>query len=121
MVSSIDNTGFSDTVILVTHDGMGCADQELQHKLIGTYFKLLLENNSLPPIVCFYTDGVKLVVEGSPVLDQLVMLEKMGTRLVICNTCLNHFGISDKIQVGIVGGMGDILEAESKAGKIITL
>jgi hypothetical protein len=56
------------TVLVITSDGMGQATVELQHKLIGTYLRLLDESNDLPSAICFYTDGVKLVVEGSPVL-----------------------------------------------------
>lgn len=100
---------------------MGSADLILQHKLLDTYLKLLMENNSLPAAICFYTDGVKLVVEGSPVLERLSEIEKKGVRLIICSTCLNHFGLAEKIRVGIVGGMSDILEAQSKASKVITL
>jgi hypothetical protein len=57
---------FSDTIILITREGMGVADVTLQHKLFDTYLKLLMENQSLPAAICFYTEGVKLVVEGSP-------------------------------------------------------
>jgi len=112
---------FSETVILINRDGMGSAETALQHKLLKTYLTLLMENESLPAAICFYTDGVKLVVEGSPLLEQLSKLETMGVRLVVCSTCLNHFGLIDQIKVGIVGGMGDILEAQIKAGKAITL
>ena len=69
----------------------------------------------------FYTDGVKLVCEGSPVLEQLRALEAKGLELIICSTCLNYFGLSDKVQVGVVGGMPDILEAMSLAEKAITV
>jgi intracellular sulfur oxidation DsrE/DsrF family protein len=111
----------SDTVILLTRNGMGEADQVLQHKLIGTYLKLLDEHNILPGAICFYTEGVHLVVEGSPVLETLQSLEKKGVRLILCSTCLNYFKLSDQVKVGIVGGMGDILEAQRLAGKVITL
>jgi intracellular sulfur oxidation DsrE/DsrF family protein len=112
---------FSDTIILVTKEGMGSADVTLQHKLLDTYLNLLLENQTLPAAICFYTEGVKLVVEGSPFLDRLSQIEQKGVRLIICSTCLNYFGISEKVQVGIVGGMSDILEAQSRASKVITL
>jgi sulfur relay (sulfurtransferase) complex TusBCD TusD component (DsrE family) len=49
------------------------------------------------------------------------MLESKGVRLTVCSTCLNYFGLQNKIQVGIVGGMGDIIEAQIKAEKVITL
>jgi intracellular sulfur oxidation DsrE/DsrF family protein len=109
------------TVILVTNDGMGTADTELQHKLAGSYFRLLGENGILPAAICFYTDGVKLVCEGSPVLEQLAVLEDQGVRLIICNTCLNHFGLKDKVKLGIVGGMTDIIEAQWRADKVISI
>lgn len=116
-----DSNPLSTTVILITNEGMGKADLELQTKLVGTYLKLLVENNYLPNAICFYTDGVKLVVNGSPVLDQLQQLEQKGVRLIICSTCLNYFGLIDKVQVGITGGMIDIVEAQAKATKVITL
>ncbi len=100
---------------------MGSADQALQHKLLDTYLRLLMENGSLPAAICFYTDGVKLVVEGSPFLERLAQLGQLGVRLIICSTCLNHFGLVDKVRVGIVGGMPDILEAQARAAKVITL
>jgi len=111
----------SDTVILITRNGMGEADQVLQYKLIDTYLKLLDENNILPAAICFYTEGVHLVKEGSPVLETLQSLEHKGVRLILCSTCLNYFDLTDMVRVGIVAGMGDILEAQLRAAKVITL
>jgi intracellular sulfur oxidation DsrE/DsrF family protein len=110
-----------NTVIQITNNGMGKADEALQHKLAGKYLELIQLNESLPNAICFYTDGVKLVVEGSPVLKQLEELESKGVRLIVCSTCLEHFNLTDKVQLGIVGGMTDIIEAQIKAEKVITL
>lgn len=107
--------------ILVTSDGMGDADQELRHKLIRTYFILLNENDYLPSVIAFYTEGIKLLVSGSPVLEQLKALEEKGVRLIACGTCLNHYGLADDLQVGLQGGMTDIIEAQWRADKVITL
>ena len=114
-------TSFVDTVILIPRDGMGSADPILQHKLLTIYLNLMIENTLLPAAVCFYTEGVKLVVEGSPVLEQLKMLEAKGVRLIVCSTCLNFLNLTDKVRVGIVGGMTDIIEAQARAAKLITL
>lgn len=111
----------SETVLLITRNGMGDADPILQKKLITTYFKLLDENNVLPAVICFYAEGVHLVVEGSPVLDSLRSLESKGVHLILCNTCLNFYNLMEKKQVGIVGGMTDIIEAQRRANKVITL
>lgn len=110
-----------NTVILITNNGMGNADEKLQHTLMAKYFELLLQNDSLPAALCFYTLGVKLVCEGSPVIEQLRNLEQKGVRLIVCSTCLNYYDITEKVKVGIVGGMGDIIEAQAKADKVITL
>ena len=65
---------------------MGNADAELQQKLLGIYLSLVDEHSYLPAAVCFYTEGVKLVIEGSPVLVQLKSLESRGVRLIVCQT-----------------------------------
>jgi len=110
-----------DTIILVTNNGMGQADLALQHKLATKYFELLIQNANLPAAICFYTEGVRLTVTGSPVLEQLKGLEAKGVRLIICSTCLDFYGLSAQTLVGIVGGMGDIIEAQTKAAKVITI
>lgn len=110
-----------NTVILITNNGIGKADEKLQQLLAGKYFELLAQNGSLPAAICFYTEGVRLVCEGSPVIVQLRGLESRGVRLIVCSTCLNYFGLTEKLQTGIVGGMGDIIEAQTKAEKVITL
>lgn len=109
------------TVILVSHDGMGRADTGLQHLLAAKYFQLLLDDGKLPGAICFYTEGVRLVCEGSPVLDQLRALQEKGVPLIVCSTCLNYLELADQRQIGVVGGMGDIIEAQWRADKVITL
>jgi sulfur relay (sulfurtransferase) complex TusBCD TusD component (DsrE family) len=116
-----NDSSFSNTIVLLTKEGMGTADASLQRKLLDTYLRLIIENNSLPAAICFYTDGVKLVVEGSLFLERLSQIEKKGVRLIICLTCLDFFGLSDKVRVGIIGSMADILDAQIKASKVITL
>jgi selenium metabolism protein YedF len=111
----------TDTVIAITRNGMGSGPVELQQTLIGKFLSLTLESGQLPAKILFYTEGVKLVCSGSPVLEQLHQLESQGVELVLCKTCLDFFGLTSQVQVGVVGGMGDILEALQKADKVISL
>jgi selenium metabolism protein YedF len=111
----------NDTVLLITSNGMGKGPEELQIMLMGKYLQLLVQGDDFPAAICFYTEGVKLVIDGSPVLEQLSSLEKKGVRLIVCSTCLNYFGLNDKVRIGIIGGMADILEAQLRAGKVITI
>ena len=110
-----------DTVLLINRNGMGEADPELKTKLIQTYFRLIDESDTLPAVVCFYAEGVHLVVNGSPVLESLRSLEAKGVHLIICNTCLNYYNLNDQVAVGIMGGMTDIIEAQRRGAKVITL
>ncbi len=109
------------TVILVTRDGMGDADQSLRHTLIVKYLQMLLDDGKLPEAICLYAEGVRLVCEGSPVLDILRAFMTQGVAVIVCSTCLNHYGLKDSVQVGLVGGMGDIVEAQWRAAKVITI
>ena len=108
-------------LILIRSNGMGEAPAPLQQKLLHTYLSLLDQSGMLPGAIGFYADGVKLVVEGSPVLDVLKSLEARGVTLIICSTCLNYFHLAEKVQVGVVGGMTDIIAAQWTAAKVITL
>jgi sulfur relay (sulfurtransferase) complex TusBCD TusD component (DsrE family) len=111
----------ASTLVLINRDGMGSAEEELRHKLLRIYLTMLLENGLLPGAICFYEDGVRMVVEDSPVLELLRSLEAKGVQLVVCGTCLQHLGLTDKVAVGVVGGMHDILLAQWMAAKVITL
>jgi sulfur relay (sulfurtransferase) complex TusBCD TusD component (DsrE family) len=111
----------SNTVLLFTRFGMGHASEDLQKTLVSKYLSLTLDSGQLPAKILFYTDGVRLACPGSPVIEVLKALEAKGVELVLCKTCLDTFGLTPQVQVGVVGGMGDILEAMQKAEKVISL
>jgi hypothetical protein len=112
---------FGATAILITREGMGLAEPALQQKVLRTFLTLLVENAQHPRAICFYTEGVRLVAEGSPVLDLLGELEARRVPLIVCQTCLNHFELAEKREVGLVGGTGDIIAAMATAAKVITI
>ncbi len=110
------------TVFVFTFNGMGqTSDANLKIALAKKFLTLIAAAELLPPQICFYTDGVKLCVNGSPVLDELKTLAQKGVELVLCSTCLDTFGLRDQVAVGIVGGMGDIIAAMTRADSVITL
>jgi sulfur relay (sulfurtransferase) complex TusBCD TusD component (DsrE family) len=116
-----DQTERRSILIQVTREGMGEADPTLQRTLLRKYLLLLQENGTLPAAICFYAAGVKMVIEGSPVLDVLQALEARGVRLIVCKTCLDYFGLAEKVRAGVIGGMGDIIAAQLLADKVISL
>jgi sulfur relay (sulfurtransferase) complex TusBCD TusD component (DsrE family) len=112
----------NDTTILTfTRNGLGEAPAELQQKLAAKFLQLNLDAGTLPAKILLYTDGVKLACDGSPVIDQLRAMKDRGVELILCSTCLDFYGLREKVAVGIVGGMPDIIEALSNAGKVISL
>lgn len=111
----------SNSVLLFTRNGLGDAPEALQQHLAKKFLSLLVDSGALPAKILFYTDGVKLACEGSPVLEQLNTLQGRGVELILCSTCLEYFDITNRVKVGIVGGMPDIIEAMQTAGKVISL
>ena len=109
------------TVILITNDGMSNADTELRHKLIENYLGLLDKDNYLPTFICFYGQGVKLIAEGSHVVEQLQKLESRGVTIIACKTCLTFYNLLENVKVGHIGTMHDIIDVQWKADKVITL
>lgn len=116
-----DAPSFRDTLVLVPNDGMGHADPDLGRRLFVKWAELCLENRTPPGVLAFYTRGVHLACEGSPALAAIRALEAAGTRVVLCRTCLEAFGLLDRVACGVVGGMGDILTAQVMARKVVTL
>lgn len=100
---------------------MGSGDQELSMLLIQKYLELVVEEDTPPSFIVFYNEGVKLLCQKSNALDALKKLSQLGTKLIACSTCLNHFNLQEKLAVGISGSMMDIIDLQKKADKIITL
>jgi sulfur relay (sulfurtransferase) complex TusBCD TusD component (DsrE family) len=110
------------TVFVFPSYGLGqTQNAELRIVLARKFLSLIALVDPLPAQICFYTEGVRLCVSGSPVLDELRALQKKGVELVLCSTCLETFGLTGQLAVGVVGGMGDIITALVNADNAVTL
>lgn len=107
-------------VMLVT-DRMGFGDDELGLKLMISYIKTLKEMGSELWRLVFVNNGVKLTVDGSDVLPILKEYEEEGLCILVCGTCLTHFGLLDQKQVGETTNMLDIVTAMQLADKVINI
>ena len=67
----------------------------------------------------FYNGGAKLTVEGSESLEDLKSLEAQGVEIVTCGTCLDFYGIKDKLAVGTATNMYDIVERQMQAASVV--
>jgi len=77
--------------------------------------------SSRPERVILVNSGVKLVTEGSEVVDDLRVLEEQGTKIVACGTCLGYYEIKDKVAVGQISNMYEIASTLLGARKIVAL
>lgn len=110
-----------NVVIVINSNGMGVAEKTLSRKLARTYLGVLDAADMLPRSICLYAEGVKLAVKGSPLVEELESLAAKGVELLVCTTCLNHFGLMNDLQAGQAVGMKEIVEAQWGAAKVITL
>lgn len=111
--------GHRTTVVAVTSERMGSGDDELGTKLMVSFFRTLVLLEPAPSAVVFYNAGVKLALEDSPVIDHIRELAEKGASIYLCTTCINHFGIRDRLPVGSFSDMYQILNVLKDADHII--
>ena len=111
----------SDTVIFSGSDIVGRGeDRQLGSLLMQKYLHTLSGHRIKPRSILLMNDGVRMVVKDSPVLEELKLLSGQGIDILACGTCLDRFGLTDKVAVGTVSNMYDITDAMLKAGKVIS-
>jgi selenium metabolism protein YedF len=108
-------------VYFITSDKIGCQDPELGRRLMSTFFLKLLQANSLPSHILLMERGVQMLLPESPCFDPIKVLEGKGIEILACQTCLDYYGIKEKMGAGKVSNMPDIIEAMQAAGKVIHL
>ena len=107
------------TVVAVGSDRMGEGSEELGHILIKSFIFALTQLDDLPDKILFYNGGAKLTVEGSESLEDLKTLEEQGVEIMTCGTCLDYYGIKDKLAIGGVTNMYSIVETLQSAMSVI--
>lgn len=106
-------------VAVLSSDQMGQGDEVLGRLLMKGFVYALTQQDRLPGTVLLFNGGAKLSCEGSDSLEDLKELEAQGTEILTCGTCLNHFGLSEKLRVGSVTNMYEIVERMTGAGKLV--
>ena len=69
----------------------------------------------------FVNSGVKLTIDGAGSLEDLKAMESVGLTILVCGTCLDHFNLLEKKQVGQTTNMLDIVTAMQLADKVINI
>ncbi len=108
-------------MVMVAADRIGHGDNELGAKLMVSFIKTLTEMGPELWRLVFVNNGVKLTVKGSEVLPVLKELENSGIHILVCGTCLDHFDLLEKKQVGETTNMLDIVTSMQLADKVINI
>ena len=98
---------------------MGSGNDELGATLMKGFIYAVSQLEELPKTMLFYNGGVKLTTEGSASLEDLKSLQAQGVEILSCGTCLNFYGLSEKLAVGEVTNMYAIVEKLNGASHIV--
>jgi len=113
--------GPQPTVLVVSSDRMGRGEEELGTILMRSFIYTLTEIDPLPKTIIFFNTGVRLTAEDSPVLEDLSALEAKGVELLVCGTCVEYFGLKERIAAGVISNMYTIAETLLSAGHVVSL
>ena len=121
--SKVFNGGESSNklTVVIGSSAMGNGAEELGKILIKGFIYSLTELPSPPQSVIFFNSGVYLSSDGANTLDDLKKLEEKGTEILTCGTCINYFGLQDKLAVGKIVNMYEITERLASSGTVINI
>ena len=118
MVScNIKNSG--EKVVVIKSEFMGDGDNELGKVLIKGFIYALSQQDELPQTMLFYNGGAKITSEGSESIEDLKALEEKGVKIFTCGTCLNYYGLTEKLCVGEATNMYEITKKMTEASLIV--
>lgn len=107
------------TVVAISSSAMGSGSDELGTALMKAFLYALAQQDTLPSTILFYNGGARLTCEGAATLEDLKALEAQGVEIMTCGTCLNFYGLTEKLQVGTVTNMYAIVEKLTQADLVI--
>ncbi len=107
-------------VVYVGNNCMGRGDDELGQKLMRGFLRTWIDISPKPWRMIFINSGVKLTTIDEEAAEAVSLLEENGVQVLSCGTCLQHFGIEDKLKVGKVTNMFEIIESLNTAAKVVS-
>jgi selenium metabolism protein YedF len=106
-------------VVFIDGETLGRGNDELGRVLMNSFLKTLRELDDVPWRIALMNGGVKLAAEGSAYLDALTAMEGLGVEILACGTCLDYFYLKDKLRVGRISNMHEIVSSLLEATNVI--
>ena len=114
-----DEIKLKETIVVIDSDKMGDGDEEFSKTLLKGFIYALSSQDIPPAKILFYNTGVRLTTEGSASIEDLKVLEKAGAKIYSCGACLNNYELTEKLSVGEVTNMYDIVSYLMEADLVI--
>ena len=106
-------------LVVLSANVMGTGDPKLGSSLMKAFVFALTKQEQLPDTIVCYNTGANLTCEGADTLEDLKLLESEGVTILTCGTCLDFYGLKEKLAVGSVTNMYDIVERMENAAQTI--
>lgn len=106
-------------LVVLSANVMGSGDEKLGKSLMKAFVFALTKQDILPETILCYNSGAYLTCEGSDSLEDFQALEAEGVHILTCGTCLDFYGMKDRLAVGAVTNMYDIVEKMEQAKTIL--
>ena len=106
-------------LVVLSGNTMGSGDEKLGKALMKAFVFALTKQDVLPETVLCYNTGAYLTTDGADTLEDLKLLESEGVTILTCGTCLDFYGLKEKLAVGGVTNMYDIVERMESAQTIV--
>jgi selenium metabolism protein YedF len=107
-------------VVFVGNNCLGRGDDELGRKLMRGFLRTIIDVPPLPWRMVFINGGVKLTTEDDEAVEAASVLAERGVEVLSCGTCLQHFGLTEKLRIGRVTNMFEVIETLNQASKVIS-
>jgi selenium metabolism protein YedF len=108
-----------DVVVYINSHLLGVGDEALGRFLMKNFLKTLLELKVKPDRVILINSGVQLAAEESEALEMLTKLSESGTEILSCGTCLDFYGLKEKMKVGRVSNMVEIAQSLLNGSRVV--
>lgn len=108
-------------VIFLGSDKIGRGDEELGNILAKSFLYACTENEEAPSDIVLMNSGVKLATENEDTIEHLKNLEKDNVEILVCGTCLDFYGLKEKLQAGRISNMYEIQSTLIGADLLICL
>lgn len=121
IIEKNENVALEDKYVFISSDKMGEGNDELGKVLIKGFIYTLTESKPYPKHIILVNGGVKLSTENEATVENLKILEESGVEILSCGTCLDYYGLKDKLQVGSITNMYTIVEIMKNSLQTISI